>query len=326
MAEQNKNTDGFGSIAEHLAKKPDLSVPSFDASWLSQSPEMRYDPPGRVLPFVAKTGFWAAAAAVLIGIGFYFTNPSFQAEAPELYGAATGDGVTVENTQKLEWHMGQLQPGDSVNTRESTVDLASSNGILFRAYPHSSFKISMEGGALTLEQTSGRILAEVDPDQGAVTRFRIITPHAKVNVIGTIFETSVSEEGTEVYLQRGKIELSGETIEPGQLARKPAQSGLAISNEPERGTALEPEIESLRNNTDQLINKWVPDMKRLDQVRSEEAIKQMYGQSLEKILLKDGRILQGVVASQQGDRLMLHTTSGVVVVRRQDVQEILYEN
>ena len=52
----------------------------------------------------------------------------------------------------------------------------------------------------------------------------------------------------------------------------------------------------------------------------------MYGQSLEKIILKDGRILQGVVASQQGDRLMLHTTSGVVVVRRQDVQEIVYEN
>ena len=67
-------------------------------------------------------------------------------------------------------------------------------------------------------------------------------------------------------------------------------------------------------------------MKRLDQVREEHEIKRMYGQSLEKIVLKDGRILQGVVAAQEGDRLMLHTTSGVVVVRRQDVQEILYEN
>jgi len=46
---------------------------------------------------------------------------------------------------------------------------------------------------------------------------------------------------------------------------------------------------------------------------------------VEKIHLVDGRILEGVIASQVGNKIILHTTTGIFIVNIDDVKEITFE-
>ncbi|MBU43470.1 MAG: hypothetical protein CMN76_09645 [Spirochaetaceae bacterium] len=339
MENENQNRmEGLPSeLMEGLRNPPRLEVPAFDPAWLDKEPAHLYRPEptkGKLLSFPVLGGLSAVAAAALVFIGIYFVYPAMQGSgngsAPEIYGAATGDGISLLSTDHSAsgWNMGSLTPGQTVRTGGETLDIIASNGVLVRLYPETVVEIRKGEAGLNLLQKSGQLLAEVNPGGAEFGPVALIvdTPHSRVRVTGTVFHLSVDEQATSLYLDEGSLTMGDRSIPDKTLARQEKDSAPELNENPEFALDTTAELRSLRANTDQLARKWIPEMKRLDQVRGEKEISEMYGQSLEKIILKDGRILQGVVASQQGDRLMLHTTSGVVVVRRQDVQEIVYEN
>lgn len=324
------------AILKQLKYPPRLEVPAFDPAWLEQEPSAVYREKGqggKILSFPGSRAFLSAAAAILLAAGLYFAYPylSVQGSTPiELYGAATGTGVSVESSKEVaqHWNLGVLNSGQIIRTGNESLDLMASNGVIIRIYPESVIEIKESMGQLKLRQEKGTVLAEVrkkDDSSSENATLEIQTPHTNVLVTGTVFHLTVDEQKSELYLEQGTLKMAETAIPAQNMARKGLDSPLEI--EPQAAPAnTESEAESLRNSTDLLARKWIPEMKRLDKVREEKQISEMYGQSLEKIILKDGRILQGVVAAQQGDRLMLHTTSGVVVVRRDNVQEIVYEN
>ncbi|MCB1139561.1 MAG: FecR domain-containing protein [Leptospiraceae bacterium] len=333
---KEKNTEAWQLptwVEKQLKARTDRPVPAFDAAWLDREPSLIYEEKalsGKVLRFPGRM-FLAAAASLLIALGVFYLYPYLiptEAGGTEIFASATGLGVRLSGPegQKEGWNMGGLQAGTTIQTGEETLDLITSTGILLRLYPNSHLSIKAMDEVMELEQHQGRILAEVRPgEQGKSLRLLVKTPQTEVKVTGTVFSLEVGPDSSLLYLERGSLTMDEKTVQAGEIAEM-AASELVKRKESARSAEIQEELASLRSSTDQLVRKWIPEMKRLDQVREEHEIKRMYGQSLEKIILKDGRILQGVVAAQEGDRLMLHTTTGVVVVRRQDVQEILYEN
>ena len=331
---ENTNQGLPEEILRQLKRPPRLEVPAFDAAWLQTEPQHKFKDDsgaGKILSFPGNA-ILSAAAAVLLAVGVFFAYPFDGGQGPEsleIFGSATGAGISLQGaTTDDGWNLGVLKPGNTIRTGDQSLDMMASNGVILRIYPSSTVKIEESQGQLHLRQEQGTLLAEVLKKEGGkaeLPRLKISTPHTDVLVTGTIFQVTVTEDETELYLDQGTLSMAETRIPPGNVARKGTDSALEVSPPaltPETAT----ELDELRNSTDLLARKWIPEMKRLDQVREEKEISQMYGQSLEKIILKDGRILQGVVAAQEGDRLMLHTTSGVVVVRRSNVQEIVYEN
>lgn len=333
--ENEKRTDAAGlpPWMEQQLRFRSANPPAFDPAWLEQEPTRHYagSSGGKVLAFPSRM-LLAAAASVLIALGILYVVPYFQGTTStdaEIFASATGTGVTIQGTEApgSGWNLGRIQPGSTIDTGEETLDLISSTGVILRLYPSSELTLESAKSRLVLRQHRGRMLVEVRPREGGSdVRLTVHTPQSRVEVTGTVFSLDVDAEESRLYLQEGELNMSDQAVQAGELARKPANSALIIKEEPAQSEPLEAELADLRRSTDELARQWIPEMKRLDKVREETQIKEMYGQSLEKIILKDGRILQGVVASQQGDRLLLHTTTGVVVVRRQDIQEILYEN
>ena len=294
---ENTNQQLPEEILRQLKQPPRLEVPAFDAAWLDASPVHVFKEPsaaGKILSFPGNA-ILSAAAAVLIAVGVYFAYPYKGGEIPsmEIYGAATGTGVSVETKKESNsgWNLGELNPGDRIETGEQTLDLMASNGVILRIYPASTVSIEKSAGQLHLRHERGRLLAEVRKKEGArsdLPRLKISTPHTDVLVTGTVFQVVVNDQETELYLDRGSLTMAETRIPPGKMARKAQDSGLEIEA-PAVAPETDQELDGLRESTDQLARKWIPEMKRLDQVREEKEISKMYGQSLEKIILKEKR-------------------------------------
>ncbi len=68
------------------------------------------------------------------------------------------------------------------------------------------------------------------------------------------------------------------------------------------------------------------EIKKIPNTNNKKDIEKVYNKRVEIIRLKDGRILEGVIASQLNNQVILHTTKGIFVININEIKEILYQN
>jgi hypothetical protein len=160
--------------------------------------------------------------------------------------------------------------------------------------------------------------------------YRVKTPTAVAGVRGTVFLVKASGNETDVVTIEGSVELAslktGETI-----VLNSGQAGRAVENA--TPVQIEPageEIELAKRSVKLMLKeKDIVKSPVLEAVSGMKALKKeefqnVYGRDPEIIILKDGRKFRGIVASQTGDLLVVHSTEGVHLIRSGEIKEIRY--
>ena len=196
--------------------------------------------PGRLLPAVGRVGAVAAPAAAVAALALALvltggattvhaaTLTVFEGEIEQQVGGEwlpLADGALLaEGT-----HLRSGETGSAVLTffDGSTASLAPNTELLL--------ELASTDGArrIRLQQFAGRLWNDVAPDDRAGALYAVQTPDAVVTAHGTLFETVVTDEDTEVHTVDGLVELrAGEDrvfVAPGERARAQAQRLLTHS-------------------------------------------------------------------------------------------------
>lgn len=332
----------FDTYHRLLSRKPDPSLPDFDPAWLNQSPVHEVTS----LNEKKSTGRLLAAAAVLMcviaaGALYLSGSPSgfdsieqtraenysegFAAVA-ELKGSAN---IVKGDLNKPLYKGDSIPTGWTLLTSTGTVDLVLPDQSAVRVLADSAVRFDSLGGHTVLYQLSGRSLHAVAKQQKA-GNYRIISDTGTVAVRGTRFYVFTGEKMLEVAVTHGEVSMINPDFDEGIRVKENEAGRLQQDSRPETA-----DVEKYRQYTAQIeevvmlgkeYSELLEEIGKLSELKEEKDFEQVYRKPPEVIILRDGRELRGVVASQAGNRLILHTTSGIVAVMREDVIEIRYEN
>lgn len=308
-------------------------LPDFNPAWLTASPSRRADADALSLPSAQPrlwTGALAAVLAVSLGLGVFF----FQGRGPEtvssraLVLSVRGEVSILRAGGSVAVHTGDiLMEADRIETGpESVLDLAVS-GHAIRIMGQSTASIAelrrnQDGSSksVRLSLQKGGLLAVAAKLSGK-DRFEVQTPTAIAGVRGTRFLVQTDADGTRVRLFQGSVHVQGEkgqerTVESGQ--------GVVVTSEkieeaqPEEVSYLA-DFNELEANPDLRDPEILKAAESLQSARTAEEIKKLY-QKIEIIKLRDGREFRGVIASQAGSRVIIHTPQGIYIVNNDELE------
>lgn len=306
--------------------------PEFNPAWLSARPVRRADRDALELP--RKSPVWmgavAAGAAVSLGLGIFF----FQTRSPEtvpsraLVMSVRGQVSVQRAGASVTVHTGDiLVEADRIETGpDSILDLAVS-GHAIRIMGQSTASVaelrrSPDGSAKSVRMSleKGGILSSAGK-LAAKDRFEVQTPTAIAGVRGTRFLVQISEGGTRVRLFQGSVMVQSEKGQERVL-----ESGQAVQVTSEKMETAGPEevsyladFNELEANPDLRDPELLQAAEALQSARTADEIKKLY-QKIEIIKLRDGREFRGVIASQSGSRVIIHTPGGIYVVDKDELE------
>jgi ferric-dicitrate binding protein FerR (iron transport regulator) len=174
------------------------------ASALQRSPSRRRPSRSRRPASRSRAPWWIAlglAASLVIGLLLFFSSDS---RPPEfLVALLPADAQLLR--QGLIVHDDQLYPGDRLITGATAVALhLPGDGTKIIVAKNSRLLVSTKP-EFRLDLQQGSFTAEVDPQPKP---FRIATPDAQVEIIGTRFSLAYNEQGTRLEVQHGCVEMS----------------------------------------------------------------------------------------------------------------------
>lgn len=160
--------------------------------------------------------------------------------------------------------------------------------------------------------------------------YTIETPGIKVFVTGTFFSLENRENSTRIEVLEGSVQV--QIKKNKQIHNVSNQEMLQIDekdNTIQKKISKNPGLVVLYN---EMSGKWIPleeglweDLQRIPGTNERRTLEEYYNQRIEKLVLKDGRILEGIIVSQNETFAILHTTEGVLVMPLTEIKEILYE-
>lgn len=336
----------FEPIRQSLKRSP-ADPPPFREEWFEMSPSVVVLDPSvqkrRFLPLAA-----AATVFLLAGMGLFLYNRMSQQVAPATVAARTGPSVIVllargtvtfhRGGQSLPLNAGStLQPGDTVSANpHSEADLLLPDQSIVRLRGEGSLTLAAVDEHVRLVQSSGTTYHDVAVSSSRAS-YELQTPTAVAGVRGTRFEVTLTPQSASIHVTSGTVEVAPpdqkKAFEP--LLLQPGESVDAPAHLPGEGVRLEkknanaPEsiviytaMEQNRQTLGADLLKQIADM---NNTSDQGEIEKIYNRPLETLVLSDGTVLKGVVASQAGDKLILHTTKGIVIVPVENLQEIQYQ-
>lgn len=311
-------------------------LPAFRSEWMNQKPSRAVLTP-RATSKVALYSM-AAVLPLVIGLGIFLSQRSTKPEGVGLRAVAmqiVGSANVIRNGQPAKIYAGDLlREGDRIETGEkSYLDLSLAGGGQARVKESTTIELAV------LRKETDRNRIEILQQKGSSVHtfkklakgdmYQITTPTAIAGVRGTAFEVINTEESTTVITTEGSVEVSSKQV----ATQKPAfvNEGNSVevdsvgvrsvaSPEKNRLEALNAEVEELRKqeDADEIMNA----LATTNEVMSEKEFVSLHGRSPETIILRDGRTLRGIVASQVGSRVIVQTVSGNYVVQSSDILSI----
>lgn len=159
--------------------------------------------------FVAGVGAGLAAAAAIALVYWAWTPHVDVVHAPTARVDAMRDGLPVRSdalvegstVQTTERQLLRLRFGDIGVTGEPTslVEVSPSTRAVFE---------SISGDQHQVRLSRGDVRVEFHPLERGEEGFRVDTDHARVDVIGTVFEVHADEHGTEVRVHEGVVRVT----------------------------------------------------------------------------------------------------------------------
>lgn len=344
----------FQTFAEILKKtEPVSKAPAFDPSWIGKSPRftveaniMQAPTSSNVVELKSKNKTWyLAAAAVLIagiGVGVYFTVlkkelPAQVAEGTLLKAAVIfvkGDAKAVKDAP-TQLHLGDmLGEGDRIVTgKGGAVDIGLTDSSVIRLKENSELVLKglrqTDSSQIRLSLLSGKVLNLVEKEKKNANYF-VDTPTVVAAVRGTSFEVNASEAESSVFVAEGSVEVTPLILDKTQRVLN--LGGLIVVTNAEvivledtgRAKNSLPEYGEMRKNLSGLDKEVLESTQNLKTASTEKELEEIYDKSIERIIMKDGRELRGVVVSQKKGKLIVQTLKGSYILDEPSVEKIVY--
>ncbi|EKO62293.1 FecR domain-containing protein [Leptospira kirschneri] len=344
------NTPEFEAYAKFLKEKGQAThLPVFDPNWIGKQPRFIVEDKimnvptdnTKILRF-PKTVWFAAAAILLFTIGVWITFRTTKPESEIVRGTTLKAAVVFVKGQvsvMRDVEM-KLHRGDLLN--ESDIILTGAGGALDIGLTDSSVVRVKENSKLILKQlredngsqikinlTSGRVLNIIEKEK-KTSNFYVETPSAVAAVRGTSFEVNASESESMVFVVEGAVEVTSLNVtkkiyilERSKLITV-NKDGEIESIDISKLNATLPEYKEMRKNLGSLDSELLLDVQNLKSAKTEEELSKVYDLSIERIIMKDGRELRGVVVSQKKGKLVIQTLKGSYIIDEEAVDKIKY--
>ncbi len=168
--------------------------------------------------------------------------------------------------------------------------------------------------------------------------YYVETPSTIAGVRGTFFYVNNDSDKTEIEVHKGNVIIYTKELESGYIQLK--NKGYLTQNyiflfdkkikkiekKVAKKTDLDVLYKEMEENFSIIENEelW-ENLSKIPNTTNKNDIEKVYNKRVEKIHLVDGRILEGVIASQIGNKIILHSTTGVFIVNLEDIKEITFE-
>ncbi|EMO52507.1 FecR family protein [Leptospira noguchii] len=346
--ENKTNTPGFEGYAKFLKEKgPTTQLPAFDPNWIGKQPRFIVEDkimnvPTAVILRFPKMMWLAAAAILLFTIGVWITFLTSKPESEIVRGTTLRAAVvfvkgqvSVMRDEEMKLHRGDL-------LNESDIILTGAGGALDISLTDSSVVRVKENSKLILKQlredngfqikinlASGRVLNIIEKEK-KTSNFYVETPSAVAAVRGTSFEVNASENESMVFVVEGAVEVISLNstkniyiLEKSKLVTV-NKDGEIESIDISKLNATLPEYKEMRKNLGSLDSELLLDVQNLKSAKTEEELSKVYDLSIERIIMKDGRELRGVVVSQKKGKLVVQTLQGSYILDEDAIDKIKY--
>lgn len=340
------NEEDIKKIEEILRTKPQIQIPEWREELLYE--EIKYS--------ITKISYYKIAALLIsiftIGIMYYFhllevykriENTQLQIEKSK-----NGLGVVVyvkgnsflydqeQNTKKV--YTGTLvYTNDTIETKnDAKLEILLDKRIYIRI--DSDTKIQLKNQDLIWKIHQERGISYHDIKLNQKENYYIETPTTIAGIRGTFLKIENQAEFTNIEVLKGKVEVFRKS-QQGQIPNYLIQEeileknhSLFISNNEkkiiknEKNQNLFVIYNEMVKNKEVFLNEVWEEIKKIPFTRNKNEIEQVYNKRVEIIKLRDGRILEGIIASQQKNNVILHTTEGIILVKLEDIKEIIFIN
>lgn len=253
---------------------------------------------------------------------------------------AKGENFIIDKTnQKKKIFTGNLiYPNFKIETTNlSKVEILLDKRIHIRIDQNTSIFILYENLHWEIKQLHGISYHNVMKIYDKENYF-VETPTIIAGVRGTFFKIENQNLTTKIEVLKGnidiyKIEKSEESdkkiiIQEDKLEENQSlefYENKKILKKDAKNQKLFVIYNNMNQNLNLFSNELWEEVKKIPSTKNEKEIEQVYNKRLEIILLKDGRKMEGIIASQIGNKLILHTTEGIFVVNTDDIKEIIFK-
>ncbi len=335
----------FKRYFDLLSVKTDANLPDFSADWLNRKPVYSVDPSSVIGRRSGK--IWTAglsiAATILLSISgiLYYLSSNKSGESPTAGNRAIAVSLSGEVTVRSDRGEKKLFAGDMVLTgdlietnADGKVDLAFSDGAMVRINPGSRLKIEelksddKSNFTVSLYLQKGESTSLVRRIT-ARDSYRVVTPTAIAGVRGTSFSIETDGQNTRIVLMEGRVEASAGSAQSVILEEKdtvsiPAgASSLEVTRDEAAAAEKTADLQEMNTNLNGVSSRIFEAAGEIRQVHSEKELSEIYHKEIEIIILKNGRIFRGVVASQVDGQLLILTVDGTYMVSSSDVAEVV---
>ncbi|EMY76689.1 sigma factor regulatory protein, FecR/PupR family [Leptospira weilii serovar Ranarum str. ICFT] len=350
MEEHKTNLTEFEGYARFLREKDSVTqLPAFDPNWIGAKPRfivedkvMSVSTGTKVLHFPKIMSF-AAAAILLFAIGVWISF-RISKSGPEIVQGTPLKAVVVfvkGQVSVMRDVETKLHQGDLLN--ESDIVLTDAGGALDIGLTDSSVIRVKENSRLILKElrendngsqirmnlASGRLLNVVEKEKKG-SSFYIETASAVAAVRGTSFEVGASESESVIFVVEGAVEVTslnaGGKVYILETAKRVTvnKDGEIESIDLSKLKSTLPEYKDMKKNLENLDSELLFDVRNLKSATTEEELSRIYDLSIERIIMKDGRELRGVVVSQKKGKLVVQTLKGSYILDEEAVDKIKY--
>ncbi len=338
------NIEDIKKLENILRTKPNIQIPEWKESLLYEKPKYSKD-----------SIFYYRTVALLLFIftlGLYFYQLQLLYKKIEKLQTITdtnknaigivvyvkGDGYVLDQERNLKKiYVGTLVYSNySLETKSnSIIELLLDKRIYIRI--DSNTKIQLQNQNLTWKFIQEKGISYHDVKLLNKENYYLETPTTIARIRGTFLKIENQTNFTKIEVLKGNVEVYRKQIDEGQILSLVQEEILErnhsflLSNKEKKLIKNEKNQNLIVIYNEMVKNKQLffeelwEEIKKIPQTQNKEEIEQVYNKRIEIIHLKDGRTLEGVIASQIEQNLILHTTQGIIVVKIDEIKEIIYK-
>lgn len=345
----NDNQKEIEKLENLLKAKVELKIPEWKEDLLFQEPKYVLKDQN-ISSLIYKI---AAIVFFIFFIGIYYFYNSYQRnqsskkqnvflqenQAIGIVLLAKGENFIIDKTnQKKKIFTGNLiYPYSKIETEnQSKVEILLDKRIHIRIDENTSILINYENLHWEIKQLHGISYHNVMKIHNK-ENYLVETPTIIAGVRGTFFKVQNQNHRTIIEVLNGiidiyKIQKNEEDkkiiIQEDNLKENQSiefYENKKILKKDAKNQKLFVIYNDMNQNLNLFSNELWEEVKKIPSTKNEKEIEEVYNKRLEIILLKDGRRMQGIIASQIGNKLILHTTEGIFVVNTEDIKEIIFK-
>ncbi|MFN3603252.1 MAG: FecR domain-containing protein [Leptonema sp. (in: bacteria)] len=251
-----------------------------------------------------------------------------------------GDSFFYDQEHPQKLYVGNLiYKNTLIETKENgKVEILLDKKIHIRIERNTKIKLDYQNNQWNLYQEKG--ISYHDVKLKEKENYYIETPAIIAGVRGTFLKIKNQQNLTEIEVLNGKVAvlrslekenntlksfIQETVIKENSSIEIQHNNGKILKKDAKKQEMVVTYIEMTKNREIFTEGLW-EEIKKMPLTKNKKEIEQVYNKRVEIIKLKDGRILQGIIASQIEDKIILHTTEGILVVNTEDIKEIVYEN